>query len=223
MRSCMVLSSNIVLCWRHLSILLGHAVLESHYSQNDSEVTGKPLSTGSCPFPSACLPLFAFAANRDEASVSSCHPCGLKSLFILWWICQPDAAEREALVFLLASSSLAMSSLTLCRQRWDPAFLLKCCRSVLSSDLWPCAVPKIGRLVPCYKLPLTSWLGAIKMLASTPIILSWFFTSFSLILTIKAIAVAIHPNHPLPSISCQLGSLCICVLPLLNPLISLIV
>lgn len=127
-----------------------------------------------------------------------------------WSFCLPPQALR-CLPLLCADSAGTLPFF------WNVAGLF------FSSDLWPRAVPKIGRLAPCYKLPLMSWLGAIKMLASTPIILSWFFTSFSLILTIKALAAAIHPNHPLPSISCQLGSLCICVLPLLNPLISLIV
>lgn len=80
MKSCSVLSLNIVLCWRHLSILLGHSVLESSYSQKESEVIGKALLSAGVPQDPALSPLliscsFALAANRGQAALSDCNPC----------------------------------------------------------------------------------------------------------------------------------------------------
>lgn len=80
MKSCSVLSLNIVLCWRHLSILLGHSVLESSYSQKDSEVIGKALlSARELQDPALSPPLisrsFALDTNRGQATLSDCNLC----------------------------------------------------------------------------------------------------------------------------------------------------
>lgn len=222
MKSCSVLSLNIVLCWSHLSILLGHSVLESSYSQKYSEVIGKALLSARELQDPAFSPLlishfFALDTEAKPHFQTAIRACPLMDP-------DPDpalAAEHgwkggPGLPACFLESCQVLLPLSAVQ---DPASLQQGCRSALQFTLLTWAIPQNSRLVPCHKFPLfLSWLEAVKMLAPAPIILSCFFTtSFSLILTKAALVTATHPEHhgthPYPNSSCWPGCLSVCIPP----------
>lgn len=193
MKSCSVLSLSTVLCWRHLSVLLGHSVLESSYSQKDSKVIGKAVfsARGSYPFPSLHLPLFFLVVDRSQAALSDCNPClllgGCRSSTRQTWLKGKPWASG------LLPPALPSPPSPPARVK-DPVSLQQGFKfSVHTCYLW--AVPQSSRLVPCHKLPLfLSFLEAVKTCNPTPIILTWFLTEpFSLTL---ANAAVVQPSLP---------------------------
>lgn len=201
MKSCSVLSLSTVLCWSHLSVLLGHSVLESSYSQKDSKVIGKAVFSVEDPAlsPQFICHFFVLAVNRSQATLSDCNPClhsdGCRpSTRQTWLKGRPWSSGLLPPALPSAPSSLPASSKGSCVSAAISSFLF-------SSHLLPGLFPCYSRLVPCHKLPVfLSFLEAVKTFNTTPITLVWFFTElFSLTLANAAIAQPSLPQELLLS------------------------
>lgn len=149
MKSCLVLSLNIVLCWRHLSILLGCSVLKSRYSQKDRKVIGKDLHSVRVlqdPLLISCF--FALAANRSQATLSNCSPClpsdGSVSSTGSWM-----GGPGPPPCFFKSCGVLSA------HQQYRMLLLQQGCRSALHLTPLTWVITKSSRLVPCCELLLS--------------------------------------------------------------------
>lgn len=148
MKSCLVLSLNIVLCWRHLSILLGCSVLKSRYSQKDSKVIGKALHSVRVLQDPALFPLlipcsFALAANRSQATLSNCSPC------------LPSDGSVSSTGSWMGDPGPPPCFFKSCRVLSAHQPYRSSCRSALQFTPLTWVITKSSRLVPCCELPLS--------------------------------------------------------------------